>query len=44
MVPELTHTQGVIEQKSGSRICGEANNGFAGLNMFKTELLREPME
>jgi hypothetical protein len=37
MVPELTHTQGVIEQKSGSRICGEANNGLAGLNMFKTD-------
>ena len=43
MVPELTHTQGVIEQKSGNEICGEANNGFARLNMFKTQFLREPM-
>ncbi len=44
MVPELTHPQGVIDQKSGSGICGEASNGFASLNKFKTQFLREPME
>jgi len=37
MVPELAHTPGVIEQDGDGGLCGEANNGFAGLNMFKTD-------
>ena len=36
MVPELAHPPGVIEQED-SGFCGEANNGFAGLNMIKID-------
>ena len=36
MVPELAHPPGVIEQEGGG-LCGEANNGFAGLNMIKID-------
>ena len=34
----------VIELKGFSRMSGETNNGFAGLDMFKTDLFRESME
>ena len=44
MVPQLAYPPGVIELEGCSRMSGETNNGFVGLNMFKTDLLREPME
>jgi hypothetical protein len=34
MVPEFAHPTGDIGQEDGG-LCGEANNGFAGLNMIK---------
>ena len=36
MVPVLAHPPGVIEQEDGG-LYGEANNGFAGLNMIKID-------
>ena len=44
MVPQLAYPPSVIKLKGFSRMFSETNDGFAGLNMFKIALLREPRE